>query len=199
MTFMGFGSKWRHGILSCLKSTSISILVNGSPTEEFKLGRGVRQGDPLSPFLFILAAEGLNALNKTSVSRNKFSGVEIGCDKIVISHLQYADDTIFFGKWCDSNIRNLMKLLKCFELTLGLKVNYHKSSLNGIGVDKAEVDLIAKCYDCNMGSLPFTYLSLPVGAKYNKCDSWKPVIVKFEKRFSKWKARTVSVTDQNWG
>ncbi|XP_071708359.1 uncharacterized mitochondrial protein AtMg01250-like [Rutidosis leptorrhynchoides] len=155
MTFIGFGSKWRHWILSCLKSASISILVNGSPTSEFKLGRGVRQGDPLSPFLFILAAEGLNALTKAAVRGNKFSGVDIGRDKIHVSHLQYADDTIYFRNWSDANIRNLMKLLKCFELTSGLKVNYHKSRLYGVGVDLAEVDSVARFYNCTSGSLPF--------------------------------------------
>ncbi|XP_071719523.1 secreted RxLR effector protein 78-like [Rutidosis leptorrhynchoides] len=98
MVLMGFGSKWRSWITSCLKSASISILVNGSPTKEFKLGRGVRQGDLLSPFLFIIAAEGLNWLAKSAVHCNLYEGVEIGMDRIPISHLQYADDTIFFGK-----------------------------------------------------------------------------------------------------
>ncbi|XP_071706748.1 uncharacterized protein [Rutidosis leptorrhynchoides] len=97
MGILGLGSKWRQWILACLKSATISILVNGSPTLEFNLGRGVRQGDPLSPFLFIIAAEGLNALTKMAVCNNRFSGVEIGKDKVCISHLQYADDTIFFG------------------------------------------------------------------------------------------------------
>ncbi|XP_071712627.1 uncharacterized protein [Rutidosis leptorrhynchoides] len=67
MEMFGFGIKWRKLILSCLKLTSISVLVNESPTKEFKLGRGVRQGDPLSPFLFIIAAKGLNLLTKVAV------------------------------------------------------------------------------------------------------------------------------------
>ncbi|XP_071687738.1 secreted RxLR effector protein 78-like [Rutidosis leptorrhynchoides] len=111
MEIMGFGVKWRKWILSCLHSASISALVNGSPTNEFKFKRGVRKGDPLSPFLFILAAEGLNVLTKSVVASNSFKGVEIGRDKIPISHIQYADDTIFFGEWSIDNIRNLMKLL----------------------------------------------------------------------------------------
>ncbi|XP_071738862.1 uncharacterized protein [Rutidosis leptorrhynchoides] len=72
---MGFGCKWRKWIYSCLSSASISILVNGSPTKEFSLERGVRQGDPLSPFLFILAAEGLNIMTKAATDRGLFKGI----------------------------------------------------------------------------------------------------------------------------
>ncbi|XP_071705383.1 uncharacterized mitochondrial protein AtMg01250-like [Rutidosis leptorrhynchoides] len=128
-----------ESIKSCLISSSVSILVNGSPTKEFNLGRGVRQGDPLAPFLFIIATEGLNWLTKSAVSKNLYSGVEIGKDKFPLSHLQYADDTIFFGKWSLDNFENLMKLLECFELCSGLKVNYTKSNLFGVGVEKNDV------------------------------------------------------------
>ncbi|XP_071689267.1 uncharacterized protein [Rutidosis leptorrhynchoides] len=73
MELMGFGVKWRSWILTCIKSASISILVNGSPMDEFKFERGVRQGDPLSPFLFIIVAEGLNLLTKSAVQNGLFS------------------------------------------------------------------------------------------------------------------------------
>ncbi|XP_071687382.1 uncharacterized protein [Rutidosis leptorrhynchoides] len=75
LEYMKAHKKKRKWIMSCLSSASISILVNGSPTREFSMGRGVRQGDPLSPFLFILAAEGLNILTKAAVDRGLFKGV----------------------------------------------------------------------------------------------------------------------------
>ncbi|XP_071699026.1 uncharacterized protein [Rutidosis leptorrhynchoides] len=192
MEIMGFGSKWRGWILSCLKSASVSILVNGSPTSEFNLERGVRQGDTLSPFLFIIAAEGLNVLTKRAVLTKRFLVVEIGSEKIHISHLQYADDTILFGEWSILNLRNLFKLLKCFELSSGLKVNYLKSTLYGVGIKEAEINNMASLFGCKSGSFPFTYLGLPVGGKMNKLESWNPVFDKFSKRLSDWKARTVS-------
>lgn len=94
---MGFGDKWCGWIMTCLRSASMSILVNGSPTEEFKLEKGVRQGDPLSPFPYISAAEGLNAMMGEAVSKDIFRGIRVGSEGVIISHLQYADDTIFLG------------------------------------------------------------------------------------------------------
>ncbi|XP_071695539.1 uncharacterized mitochondrial protein AtMg01250-like [Rutidosis leptorrhynchoides] len=107
MKSMGFGEKWIKWINSCLKSTTISILVNGSPTDEFSLSRGVRQGDPLSPFLFIIAEEGLNILAKAAIEKGLFKGLKVGANNVNVSHLQYADDTIFFGEWSRINALNL--------------------------------------------------------------------------------------------
>ncbi|XP_071694501.1 uncharacterized protein [Rutidosis leptorrhynchoides] len=131
------------------------------------------------------AAEGLNWLAKSAVLKKLFSWVEIRSNKVPISHLQYADDTIFFGSWSLENIENLMKLLKCFELSSGLKVNYFKSNLFGVGVDKKEVEETASLFCCKVGSFPFIYLGLSIGAKMSKISSWKPVIEKFEKSVRK--------------
>jgi hypothetical protein len=63
---MGFPTLWRKWIKACIETATASVLVNGSPTDEFSLGRGLRQGDPLSPFLFLLAAEGFHVLMKSA-------------------------------------------------------------------------------------------------------------------------------------
>jgi hypothetical protein len=75
---MSFPVLWRKWIKECVCTATASVLVNGSPTEEFPLERGLRQGDPLSPFLFLLGAEGLNVLMEAEVARNKFTGYSIG-------------------------------------------------------------------------------------------------------------------------
>ncbi|XP_071718242.1 uncharacterized mitochondrial protein AtMg01250-like [Rutidosis leptorrhynchoides] len=112
MKCLGFGKKWIKWILACLSSASISVLVNGSPTKEFKPEKGVRQGDPISPFLFILAREILNILTQKAIESGFIKEIGVGRDRITVSHLQYADDMIFFGEWSRSNVSNIMKLLK---------------------------------------------------------------------------------------
>nr|GEW65887.1 RNA-directed DNA polymerase, eukaryota, reverse transcriptase zinc-binding domain protein [Tanacetum cinerariifolium] len=93
---IGFGLKWRSWINGCLRNARSSVLVNGSPTDEFELFKGLRQGDPLSHFLFILAMEGLHALTCKADELGLFKVASIGRDIMNISHLMYADDVIFF-------------------------------------------------------------------------------------------------------
>ncbi|GKB05354.1 putative RNA-directed DNA polymerase, eukaryota, reverse transcriptase zinc-binding domain protein [Tanacetum coccineum] len=98
MEKIGFGSKWRSWIHGCFSNARSSVLVNGSPTAEFDLHRGLRQGDPLSPFLFILAMEGLHALSCKAEVLGLFKGASFGRDNVIVSHLMYADDVIFLGE-----------------------------------------------------------------------------------------------------
>ncbi|GJY33891.1 RNA-directed DNA polymerase, eukaryota [Tanacetum coccineum] len=85
-------------------------------------------------------AESLNVAMQEIVQGGLFDGVKVGSDGIEVSHLQYADDTIFVGDWNRRNIISLMKLLKCFQMASGLKVNLNKSTLFGISVEMEEVE-----------------------------------------------------------
>ena len=134
MSQMGFSSKWRNWIKAYLNSAYASILINGSSSKEFKVERGLRQGDPLSPFLFILAVEALNVILVEAKNKNIFNGNEVGKDKTYISHLQFADDALIMGEWSLTNAKNLSRILTCFHLASGLKVNFNKSKLFGVGV-----------------------------------------------------------------
>jgi hypothetical protein len=95
MVFPPLCRKWMK---ECVCTSTASVLVNGSPTEEFPFQRGLRQGDPLSPFLFLLAVEGLNVMMTAMVERNLFTGYSVGeQDSIIVSHIQFADDTLLLG------------------------------------------------------------------------------------------------------
>nr|GEW70060.1 cysteine-rich receptor-like protein kinase [Tanacetum cinerariifolium] len=95
---IGFSYKWRTWIHSCLDSNFASLLVNGSPTKKFKMQRGLRQGDPISPFLFILAIEALNVALLEETNMNIFCGIKVGKDKIHISCLQFIDYALIMGE-----------------------------------------------------------------------------------------------------
>ncbi|GLT48336.1 hypothetical protein SLA2020_219680 [Shorea laevis] len=121
MEKMGFCVTWRNWILECLRTNSISVLVNGSPTKEFSMSRGLRQGDPLSPPLFLIVAEGLNGIIQSTLDKKQFNGVQIGRRDFCVSHLQYADDTIIFAEAKEQNVWAFKCIMRIFELVLGLK------------------------------------------------------------------------------
>ncbi|GAU39768.1 hypothetical protein TSUD_220120 [Trifolium subterraneum] len=153
MRKMNFPWKWRRWISECVRSASASVLVNGSPTDEFTFERGLRQGDPLSPFLFLIAAEGLNAMVNASVHANLFSGFSVGEDvPFQITHLQFADDTLMVADKNWANIRAIKSILLLFEVMSGLKVNFHKSLL--VGVNVADSCPVAASSATPRGGLP---------------------------------------------
>ncbi|GJW45433.1 putative RNA-directed DNA polymerase, eukaryota, reverse transcriptase zinc-binding domain protein [Tanacetum coccineum] len=189
---MGFSVKWRNWIHSCLNSAHASVLVNGSPTKEFKIERGLRQGDPLSPFLFILAVEALNVALLEATNNNVFHGFHVGKEKVHISHLQFADDALIMGEWFYSNAKNLSRILTCFHLASGLKVNFNKSKLFGVGVTNDELSSLASTIGCLASQLPCVSLGLPIGAKMSRCHHWDKLVERFQKRLSKWKSKSLS-------
>ncbi|GJY08595.1 putative RNA-directed DNA polymerase, partial [Tanacetum coccineum] len=191
LQFMGFSQLWISWIRGCLFSARTSILVNGSPSREFSLHRGLRQGDPLSPFLFILVMEGLSVAIKDAISAGLFQGATIG--SLQISHLLFADDVLILGKWSRSNIYGMVQLLQCFHQVSGLKLNLHKSNLYGVGVNSDDVTNLATLTGCKSQSLPFLYLGLPVGMNMSRLKGWDPILAKFKNRLSKWKASMLSI------
>ncbi|XP_057770629.1 uncharacterized mitochondrial protein AtMg01250-like [Salvia miltiorrhiza] len=162
---LNFHPTWRNWIKGCLSSASANVLVNGSPSGEFYLEKGLRQGDPLPPFLFLIVAEGLQSLTDRAVTRKLIHPVEIGREKVKISHLQYADDTIFILDKKEENAEAVRHLLKLFQFMSGLKVNFGKSCLVGIGVDDATTERWAAKLQCEVGSVPFKFLGIKVGGK----------------------------------
>ncbi|GKD51601.1 reverse transcriptase domain, reverse transcriptase zinc-binding domain protein [Tanacetum coccineum] len=126
------------------------------------------------------AAEGLNAIVSEAVEKGIFRGVKVGENKVVVSHLQFADDTIFFGEWNKDNAKSLMCILKCFEEVSGLRVNYYKSKLYGIGVKDRDLSDMARWMGCGVGEFPFTYLGLPIGERKKlSWVKWESLIASF--------------------
>ena len=163
------------------------------PIVEFEISRGLRQGDPLSPFLFILAMEGLHAIIEKAKSVNLFTGVEVRTTRLRISHLLYADDVIFMGEWSFQNAVNLIGLLRCFYVISGLKINVSRSNIYGIGVEEVACRGMAAVLGCGMATIPFKYLAVLVGCDKSKIGNWKDVVEKFKVKLSNWRAGILSV------
>jgi len=193
MRKMAFSVLWRKWIKECVSTTTTSVLVNGSPTEEFHLKREMRQGDPLSPFLFLLAAEGLNVMMKSMVENNLFTGYGVGHENAtVVSYLQFADDTLLLGAKSWANVRALRVVLSLFSMMSGLKVNFQKSLLVGINIADSWLNEAASILDCKVGKVPFLYLGLSIGGDPRRLAFWDPVLNTIKSRLLGWKSRFLS-------
>ncbi|GKC47558.1 RNA-directed DNA polymerase, eukaryota, reverse transcriptase zinc-binding domain protein, partial [Tanacetum coccineum] len=187
-----FGLKWRSWIKTFLSSSRAFILVNGSPTSEFSINRGLRQGDPLSPFLFIIVMEGLLNAFVDAVGNGLINGININNSSINISYF-FADDVIITTGWNARDLENIIRVLHVFYLASGLKINIHKSNIYGIGVNEDEVYNMASNAGCIIGNIPFNYLGLPIGSNMKSIASWKMLIDRFRSRLSTWKASLLSI------
>lgn len=136
---------------ACVFRGSMSILVNGSPTEEIDIKRGLKQGDPLAPFLFLLVAKGFSGLMKNAVNQNLFKGFEVKRGGTVISYLQYADDTLCIGEASVENLWTLKAILRRFELVSGLRVNFHKGCLIVVNVSADFLRVASSLLNCKVG------------------------------------------------
>ncbi|GKC28617.1 RNA-directed DNA polymerase, eukaryota [Tanacetum coccineum] len=143
----GFREKWCNWIQNCLRSSRGSIIINGSATKEFQFYKGLKQGDPLSSFLFILIMESLHLSFQRVVNAGMFKGIMLS-SWLNLSHMFYADDAVFVGRWCDGNVDTLVHVLECFFRASGLRINMCKIKIMGVSVEEDKVKRAASKLGC---------------------------------------------------
>ena len=126
---MGFNARWVSTIMACIKSVSYSILLNGQPHGHIVLDRGLRQGDPLSQYLFLLITEGLHSLFKKAEEDGVIRGVSLCANGPRISHLLFADDSLVFCKATISECVQIQSVLHRYEQAFGQSINGAKTSI----------------------------------------------------------------------
>ncbi|XP_057734086.1 uncharacterized protein LOC130949353 [Arachis stenosperma] len=121
---MGFGQRWRNWVKECVSTATMSVLVNGSPSKSFKMERGLRQGDPLSPLLFVLVVDVLHKMLGEAVRNGCIAPLLVERDRIELSHFRFVDDTILFCpletetiEWVD----HVCDLLGCKQVVLPIR------------------------------------------------------------------------------
>jgi hypothetical protein len=185
---VGLGRGGGNG-LNCVSTVIFSILVNGAPTGFFQSSRGIRQGDPLSPLLFVVVMEGLSRMLNESMLQSLLSGFSVGIrdnEALVVNHLLFVDDTLIFYGAQAGHVQNLRCTFLCFEAVIGLRINLGKSELVSIG-EVDDVESLAHILGCRIGSLLMTYLGMPLGASFKSLSIWNGVIEKVERRLTRWK------------
>lgn len=126
---LGFGGRWVDLVMRCVTSVRYQIKLNGALTQQFSPTRGLRQGDPISPYLFVICAEGLSALLQDAERNGRISGVQICPAAPVVSHLFFADDSILLMKADRREAEALQEVLELYENCSGQCINTEKSAM----------------------------------------------------------------------
>ena len=129
MRKMGFDEKWIQLMMICITTVSYSILINGEPKGMINPTRGIRQGDPLSPFLFLLCTEGLNGLIIQAANRGDIKGFTLCRNGPRLTHLLFADDSLLFCRATNQECRNILEILEVYGSCSGQQINRNKTTI----------------------------------------------------------------------
>jgi len=183
MAHNGFGAKWRSWIESILNSGTSAVLLNGVSRKTFHYKRGVRQGDPLSPLLFVLAADLLQSIISKATQMGHLR-LPIPAPTLDFPIIQYVDDTLIILEASTTQLFFLKGILQSFSDSTDLKINFSESMMVPINLSNEKLNHLARTFGCATGSFPFTYLGLPLGLSRPKVDDFLPLISKCEKRLN---------------
>ncbi|GKB49651.1 RNA-directed DNA polymerase, eukaryota, reverse transcriptase zinc-binding domain protein [Tanacetum coccineum] len=178
--------KW---IMTCITSTKFSINVNGERVGYFKGGRGLRQGDPILPYLFTLVMEVLNLLVKKNIEDNMGFQYHFVCKNLKITHLCFADDLLVF---CHEDTQSVGIIKKSLDEFSEHTPNMHKSTIFFGGLSNAEQQNILNLMPFTVGRLPVKYLGVPLITKQISISDCKPLVDKVRSKVNDWKNKALS-------
>jgi hypothetical protein len=188
-----FHRRWVDLIMTCVTSTSYSVIVNGVPHGYIKPSRGLRQGDPLSPYLFLLCAEGLSALIRKAEREKAIRGIAICRGGPRLSHLFFADDSVIFCRASQHDGGVLYAILKLYERASGQKINEEKTAIffskntpNSIRAN------ILSMFGTSSSSKFEKYLGLPPILGRSKKRAFNEIKDRIWKKLQGWKEKLLS-------
>jgi len=188
----GFGDNLINWIMGLISTSFFSILINGSPSKCFTPSRGIRQGDPLSPFIFVLAAEGLGRLIKLRIQEKRLKGLTLHRGSETQSHQQFVDDTMLMAHPAVQEAKELKRTLKLFAEASGMEANPRKSSTYFFNTPPITQRNITRILGFQVGSLPTKYLGIPLSDSTIKQASWQDLLDKLQSKLADWSLRPLN-------
>ena len=192
MERLGFSHKWVELVMRCISAPSVYVLINGVAKGLIQPQRGLRQGCPLSPYLFIICAEVFTNLLKQAESNQLIHGLKFSRD-LSITHLLFADDSLVFTRATKEDCTNLKQLFDCYAAASGQIFNFEKCCM--FFSDNAKQDQIATIKDkfqLQVVSRHERYLGLPSMVGRNKTSFFNDIKLRIINKISNWQAKFFS-------
>ncbi|KAL9661671.1 hypothetical protein QQ045_026497 [Rhodiola kirilowii] len=190
---MGFAEKWVGRVMSCVTSATYQIRVNEEISEVILPSRGLRQGDLLSPYLFLFCTELLNAKLLEGVSKGLISGVKICRMAPTISHLFFADDSIFFIKADPGEAGQLKSILNQYERASGQLINFEKSEISFSKNTPADIRMeVCDVLRVSQVRNHSKYLGIPLVVGQRKIEIFRDIVDKIWRKVKDWKHKFLS-------
>ncbi|KAL9675115.1 hypothetical protein QQ045_003316 [Rhodiola kirilowii] len=191
---MGFLGSWIKLVMACVKSVSYMVKINDKVTEEFRPGRGLRQGDPLSHYLFLICTEWFALKFRQWKKERRLKGIRICRGASDITHLLFAEDSVVFLRATMSNATNLKRVLELYEEISGQKINLAKSEIcfsRNVSFDLKE----RICQELGVRQVESfsRYLGLLVAFSHNKTEIFKFIVERIWQKVQGWKEHTLSM------
>lgn len=189
----GFNQPWIRWVSELIKSTSYSILVNGTPSTPFRPTRGIRQGDPLSPFLFVILMEGLSRLIIKKKDEGQIRGLQPIRSCPATTHQQFVDDTMLHGTPTVKEANAYKDILHLFSRASGMEINFSKSTIFFFNTHPAVQSHLSRLLGFKIGSLPSRYLGAPLTLKPWQKVHWEKILANMERRCKHWTNRALNL------
>ena len=186
-----FPGKMIQLIMRCVTTPTFTLMLNGVPTGFYKSQRGLWQGDPMSPLLFVLCMEYFARVMRYVGKQEQFK-FHPRCSSLAINHLCFANDMLIFCKGEYPSVLILLQGMKLFADTTRLVANPNKSAIYGCGIDEAELQRMVDCSGYKLGKLPVKYLEVPISSKKLTVADCDQLIDKMVSRIRMWSSRNIS-------
>lgn len=192
---LGFPLAFVDWVMECICSVSYSILLNGMPCDPFPAKKGLRQGDPISPYLFAIAMEYFSGIMATMTDIPVFN-FHPKYQKLNITHLMFADDLLLFCRADMVSLQLLFHAFTKFAEASGLSANLDKSDPYVSGVSHDVMQQLSVRIGIPLGNLPFRYLGVPLSSRKLTYLQCKPLLERIVARVKTWTAKKLSYADR---
>eukprot|EP00253_Pinus_taeda_P023384 PITA_23384 len=193
LTHLRFKYDFIRWIMGFISNVNFAIIINGAASPFFKSFRGLRQGCPLSPLLFLLVVEGLSHLIRSAKREGAVKGLEVAVN-MFITHLLIVDDILLFTNGSLNEIKELKNILDLFMKATGMQINFRKSQLITEGLHRNEETQISALLPFEVLSMenPFKYLGFWLKPNAYRKQDWNWLVAKIEARISQWSYKWLS-------